>query len=344
MPLRLVLMGTGPFAVPTFRALLDGPHEVLALVTQPDREGPGRRRESSPARLLAESRGLPVLQPPKANAPESVAHLRTLAPDLFVVADFGQILSAELLSVPRLGAVNVHASILPRHRGAAPVQHAVWAGDDETGVTIFRLEPKLDAGPVLAVVRTPIGDRETAGGLEARLAELAVPAVREVVDGLEAGTLVPIPQDHAAATKAPKLTKSDGVVDWTASPRAIDRHVRAMQPWPRPATLLHAKNGNEPLRRLLILEVQPCEVPRGAAGAVPGTIVAFESDRFVVRTGPEEGAGADTGAVAVLRVQPEAKRAMSTAEYLRGRVVQVGDRCGPEATGTTAEERSTGAG
>jgi methionyl-tRNA formyltransferase len=195
--LRIAMLGTGSFALPTFQGLLDSPHTIVGLVTQPDRTGAGHHQHRNPLKELAITRRLPVFQPVKASAPESLDVLAGWQADLFVVAAYGQILSTKFLSLPRLGAINVHASILPKHRGASPIQHAVWVGDIETGITIFQIVRELDAGDVLAIERTPIGPNETSGELEERLAAFAVPVLLRVVDQLDAGTAIPQPQDHS---------------------------------------------------------------------------------------------------------------------------------------------------
>ncbi len=183
MTLKLLLMGTGEFAVPAFAALADGPHQVVGLVTQPDRGGPGHHAPRHPLELIKSAcleQGVPVLQPPKVNDADAIAAIAALAPDLAVVAAYGQILRPELIGVPRLGAINLHASLLPRHRGATPIHHAILAGDTQTGVSVFQIEPAVATGPMLGVVRTEIGPRETTGGLHDRLSELAVGLASQV--------------------------------------------------------------------------------------------------------------------------------------------------------------------
>jgi methionyl-tRNA formyltransferase len=316
--LRLVMMGTGEFALPTFRALYDTPHTVAALVTQPERTGQGHHRgQMNIMRQEAEVHGTPVLQPPRVNAPESLAQLKALSADLFVVAAYGQILSRDLLSIPRLGSINVHASLLPKYRGAAPVAYAILNGDAETGVTIMQVLPELDAGPVLAVARTPIGPQETAGELEDRLAHLAAPLVPGVLDQLATGAAAPLPQDAALVTRAPKLRKEMGAIDWSRSAAQIDCQVRAMQPWPHAYSFLHA--AGRPPQRLLILSVRAIPKPDQAeAAASAGATLRADAQGWFVRCGD--------GAIEILRVQPEGKRPMTAAEFLRGRPVAPGDR------------------
>jgi methionyl-tRNA formyltransferase len=282
--LRLVMMGTGDFALPTFQSLYDTPHKVVGLVTQPDRTGHGHHRSlQNPMKELAQRHETLVFQPERINAPEALADLRGLEADLFVVAAYGQILSPELLSIPRLGSINVHASLLPKYRGAAPVAFAILNGDTETGVSIIQVVPQLDAGPIFAVARTPIGPEESAGQLEDRLARLAVDLVPGVIEEIATGAVR-----------------------------------RALQPWPNPYTFLHSSG--KPPQRLLILSVRPLAESHSAAP--PGTPTSVDKERLVVQAGQ--------GAVEVLRIQPEGKRPMTIAEFLRGRVVAPSDHFGPE--------------
>lgn len=318
MSLRLLMMGTGAFALPTFLGLCQSEHQVVGLVTQPDRTGRGHHHHVNEMKQAAEAYGIPVFQPASANRPESLERLREFRADLFVVAAYGQILSARLLSIPPLGAINVHASLLPRHRGAAPIVYALLSGDAETGVSIFRIRPRLDAGPVLDMMSTPIHPKETAGDLEARLAALAPQLTLGVIDRLERGTAVESPQDPHLVTNAPRLRKEQGEIDWSASSAAIDRHVRAMQPWPKPSSSLFS--AGRPPTRLLILDVDPVSADGG--DALPGVVIAATPDEgLIVRTGD--------GAVRLNRIQPAGKRAMTAEEFLRGHRIEVGDRMGP---------------
>ena len=217
--------------MPSLRALSGAGHVVSLVVTQPDRPAHrGMKLTPPPVKVAAEELGLPVFQPEKIRAPEAVERIRALAPDLLVVVAYGQIIPRSVLELPRLGAVNVHASLLPRHRGAAPIAHAILAGDTTTGVTIMRMDEQLDHGPILAARATPIGEAEDAAALTARLAELGG---RLLVDTLERlGEISPEEQDHSRATIAPRLTRELGELEWNEGAAAIDRHVRALQPWP----------------------------------------------------------------------------------------------------------------
>jgi methionyl-tRNA formyltransferase len=307
------MMGTGHFALPTFLGLYETSHQVVGLFTQPDRTGRGHHRPSNPMKRAALEHGTPVFQPERVKSPEALADLRSLQPDLCVVAAYGQILSSDLLQIPRMGAINVHASVLPKYRGAAPVQYAVWHGETVTGVTIFQIEPKLDAGPILGIERTEIAEKETAGELELRLATIAVPLVIRVIDQLEIGVAKHIPQDSEWATTAPRLKKSDAVIDWSKSAEQIGWHIRAMHPWPKPFTFLH-QAGGMPLR-LIVADVEPSDV---TADASPGTILVADGKRLIVQAG-------DRG-VEITRLQPVGKRVMQTAEFLCGHAVHPGDR------------------
>lgn len=320
MSLRLLMMGTGSFAVPAFRGLLESSYTVVGLVTQPDRSGRGHHHHVNPMKELALAAGVPVLQPERASHPEAIEQLRALQADLFVVAAYGQILSSRLLAIPRLGAINLHASLLPKYRGAAPVQYAILNGEQRTGVTIFQIVRELDAGPILGQVETEIGPRETSGELEARLAELALPLTLQVLARLEAGTASAVPQDPQRATFAPRITKEMGQIDWSAPAERIGWHVRAMQPWPMPFTFLH--RDLQPAVRLLVQEVCTCpSPPPGTLSGTPGRIVAAPDCRLLVEAGD--------AIVEILRLRPAGKRAMSAAEFLHGHALPEGARLGP---------------
>jgi methionyl-tRNA formyltransferase len=315
------MFGTGDFAAPTFHALLESGHAVVALVTQPPRPSPGRR--GPPRNLLRElavDRGLPVIQPEKINTPESLAQLRQYAADLFVVAAYGQILSRELLAIPARGSINVHSSLLPKYRGAAPISAAILSGDVETGVTVQQVVFKLDAGPILGMVRTPISPTETTGELEERLSRLGATLAVDVVNRIAAGTAVAVPQDESAATYVGKLKKADGEMDWTRSAVALERQVRGMQPWPMAWTLFH--KGDKPPQRVLVIQAAPVRDtgPNPSTDSTPGTVVASPRGRLLVQTGD--------GLLEILKVQPEAKRTLTAAEFVNGYRATAGDRFG----------------
>jgi methionyl-tRNA formyltransferase len=310
-PTRIVMLGTGDFALPTFEHLCETGHNVVALVTQPDRPQ-GRRQEliPSPVKLAAESRGVPVLQPDDVNAPDAIAEIRALRPDLLVTAAYGQILSAELLGVPRLGGINLHGSVLPAYRGAAPVARAIQRGETESGVTVILMTPRIDAGGMLKVAQTPIGPDETAGELEDRLARLGAPLVAEAVAELDAGTARVLPQERSKVTKASKLQKEDGLIDWSKPAGEVHNLVRAMQPWPRAYSFLaHPHRTGETRERVIIHKTRLLE-DQPAAGHSPGAVIEAEGDRLVVAAG--------RGAVRLLNLQIAGKKAMPAEEFIRG--------------------------
>ena len=324
-PLRIVVMGTGPFAVPMFRALVASPHPIVAVVTRPDHAPPGRRPPPNPMREAAGAAGIGILDPEKVNEPTVVASLVTLRPDLFVVCDYGQILSRDLLAVPPLGGINLHGSLLPRHRGAAPVQWAIREGDFESGVSVIHMTPALDAGNVITARSTPVGSRETAAELEPRLAELGAGAVLDAVERMQAavaatGTVagIGIPQDAARATRAPRLAKQDGVIDWSQPAARIERQRRALEPWPRAATFFTRGDGVR--QRLVLADAEVAADPRAAA-APSGEVLDTAGGRIVV------ACGAGT-ALAITQVVPEGRRSMSAADFLRGSPLLPGMRLG----------------
>jgi methionyl-tRNA formyltransferase len=332
--LRVVLMGTGPFAVPSFEALCQAGHDCLLVITRPERTGPGSRpAEASPVRKWAESRGLPVEAPESMNTTESVQLLESLQPDLLVVCDFGQILKPGPLAAAKLGGINLHGSLLPSYRGAAPVQWAVLNGDEETGVSVIHMTPRLDAGPVIAFRRTSIGPQETSGTLEERLSRLGVEATLEAVAKLiaaknSATEVAAVPQEIEKASKAPRLNKTDGRILWARSARELDFHVRGMQPWPGAFTEVPLANpssanvsGTNDSRatpqpggglRLVILEIESTG-QLVSPDLEPGTI-AIEGNDFLVACGDQW--------VRILRLKPAGKREMTAAEWLRGRPIQ----------------------
>lgn len=261
---------------------------------------------------LATEHDTPVFQPEKAGTPESLDRLREFNADVFVTAAYGQILSAELLAIPSLGAINVHASLLPKYRGAAPIQYAMISGETETGITVFQIEPKLDAGPILGVEKLAIDPNETYGELQDRLADVAVPLVTQVIDNLAAGNAEPIIQDNAQVTKAPRLKKTDGQIPWDKSARLVNCHIRGVQPWPKPSTVLQLQDGREV--RLLVLATALTD---HEVSGEPGTVEVVDRKRLFARTGE--------GSLEILRLQPEGKRAMTPQEFLNGTALSPGD-------------------
>jgi len=308
---RVVFLGSGAFAVPSLEALLDAGHEVAAVVTQPDREkGRGRSLSATPVKVAAERRGVRVLQPRRIKEPEAVDTLRALRPDVQVVVAYGQILPRAVIDIPPLRTVNVHSSLLPRYRGAAPIQWAVVNGERETGVTTMLIDEGLDTGPTLLARSTPIGPEETAPELEARLGPLGAEVLLETLDGLARGTLRAQPQDHAQATRAPILEKEDGHLDWSRPAEEIARRVRGLLPWP--GTVTRTAEGDLKVLRARV------EAP-ATAGAPPGTVLSFDREGILV------AAGGGTR-LRLLDVQPESRRPMSAAAFAAGARLEPGAR------------------
>lgn len=312
--MRIGFLGTGKLAQPVFAALCESPHPIVGLVTQPDRTGRGHHQHANPLKELAILRGIPVHQPEKIRAPESIEVLHRWQAELFVVAAYGQMLPKTVLEMPRFGCINVHASLLPKYRGATPIHAAILSGDAETGVTIIRLVKELDAGPMLGAVKTEILPGETTGELEIRLADLAVSLTLQVVEKFSNGSAMEVEQDHTQATHVGKLTKDDGWIDWNKSAVEIERHVRGMQPWPGAFASL-VQEGRPPLR-IKILAATPSDRFHGEAGV----IAAVTKEAITVQCG--------LGDLSIHNLQPDGKRPMSAADFLRGHLVRAGDRFG----------------
>jgi methionyl-tRNA formyltransferase len=321
--MRIVMMGTGRFAEPTFEAVLAGPHPVAGLVTQPDRAAGAvrgsTRQTGKGMKAIAQEHGVPVFQPDSVNTPEGVAGLKEFRPDLLVVAAYGQILSRDVLAVAPQGGVNVHASLLPKYRGAAPVAWAIFHGEPRTGVTIIRMSVALDAGDILAQEAVDIGPEETAGELETRLTALGARLAVQVVDQIAAGAARGRKQDPAQVTKAPKLTKEHGLIDWSRTAQQVCNQIRAVQPWPTAYTFWH--RGGQPPVRLIVHRAAATEGAGG--GAPPGAILTDMPDRLRVAAG-------GGSVVEVRELQPDGKRRMAAEEFLRGHRPRPGDRLGPE--------------
>jgi len=324
--MRLVMMGTGLFAEPALEALLAGPHPVVGLVTQPDRaagaERASTRQTGRGMKTIAEERGVPVLQPESINTSEGVAALQALRPDLLVVAAYGQILSRDVLAVPPHGGINVHASLLPKYRGAAPIAWAIYHGETRTGVTIIKMSTSLDAGDMLAQEATDIGADETAGDVEARLAPLGAKLALQVIEQIQAGALQGHKQDPSLVTKAPKLKKEHGLIDWGRAAGQMSNQVRAMQPWPTAYTFLH-RHDQPPLRVIIYRTGEIAVASSSADHPAPGCFLLPADNSLWVATGANE-------AVEIRELQPAGKRRMSAKDFLRGNKLQAGDRFGPE--------------
>ncbi|HEY7791171.1 MAG TPA: methionyl-tRNA formyltransferase [Vicinamibacterales bacterium] len=305
--LRLIFFGTPAFAVPTLDALVRSRHTVLAAVMQPDRpQGRGHQVHEGEVKRFAREHDLLTLQPERIRTPELLDAIRALGADLGIVAAYGKILPEGLLQLPPLGMVNVHASLLPRYRGAAPVHRAVIAGETETGVTIMRVVPALDAGPMLANASRPIGPDDTSDVVERDLAEIGARLLVDTVDRLADGPIEEIEQDDGAATYAARLTRHDSPLDWTHTARTLHNQVRGLHPWPLASTSLHG-------RRFIIRRTA---VEESASRSAPGTIVEAAGERLCVATGD--------GMLRVLELQPEGKRAMATRDFLAGHGVAPG--------------------
>jgi methionyl-tRNA formyltransferase len=312
-PLRIVYFGTPAFAVPALEVLLSSRHPVVTVVSQPDRpKGRGQQLYPTPTHEVADANGIPVLQPARIRDEAFLDSLRALSPDLGVVAAFGRILPDSLLAIPRLGLINVHASILPRYRGAAPVQRAVLAGDTETGVTIMRVISELDAGPTFAVARVPIAPDATSGDVEADVARAGAAILLDVVEELAAGRAVETPQDASQATYAPKVTKDEGVVAWTRTASAIHDQIRGLQPWPLASSRLGG--ARYVLRKSTVVD--------NFTDREPGVLTEAHGDVLSVACG--EGS-----VLRLLEIQPEGRRPMSSREFLAGRRLAAGDRFEP---------------
>jgi methionyl-tRNA formyltransferase len=307
----VVFFGTPQFAVPTLRRLVDSSHSVAGVITQPDRpRGRGQKITHAPVKALAVERGIPVYQPDRLKPPEVADTLRSWHADLGVVAAYGRIIPEHLLTIPRFGMINVHASLLPKYRGAAPVHRAVINGDDQTGVTIMRVVKQLDAGGMFAKVTRPIGPDETSDVVEAALADLGAELLVTVVDQIASGTARDEPQDETRATYAPRLTKEEGLIDWTQAASAIHNRVRGLYPWPHAYTFF---NGT----RLIVLRSAVATRTAGASGSRPGAILGATSDAIRVTTGD--------GELAILEVQPEGRRAMRVHDFLLGHRLAAGE-------------------
>jgi len=313
MRFRVVFFGTPEFAVPSLQALLDGPDLVVGVVCQPDKpSGRGQHLQAPAVKRTAEARGIPVIQPIKVKTDELSSQLRSWSPDLAVVAAYGRILPPAVLALPRLGCINVHASLLPKYRGAAPIQWALIEGETTTGVTIMRMNERMDEGDILLQRATPIAPDEPFGALQPRLAALGADALMETLAALHGGTLRATAQDHRAASYAPMIRKSDGAIDWTSSAAAIVPRVRAFNPWPS----AHTMHG----RRLL--KIHRARALSDQAGAPPGTVVAV-GEVIRVATGD--------GSLAIEELQLEGRRALPAREFGRGGGIAVGDRLGAAA-------------
>ena len=301
-------MGTPDFAVPSLRALVDHGYEIVGVFCQPDRpKGRGHKLAACPVKELAQSAGIPVFQPERIKREEGVAMLKSCAPDLCVTAAFGQLLSQEILDIPPLGTINVHSSLLPKHRGSAPINWSIIKGDAVTGVTTMFTDKGMDTGDILLMRETPIGPAENAGELTDRLAVMGAQLLIETIRALEAGTLARTPQDHAAATYEPKMDKELGRIDWSKSAQELDWLVRGTTPWPGAFTTLGEQT----------IKVFELDILDGPASGAPGEIVAADAKRgLVVSCGDHD--------VALAQIQMPGAKRMNAKDYLRGHTMETG--------------------
>jgi methionyl-tRNA formyltransferase len=304
--MRIVFMGTPDFAAASLRALYDAGHVIVGVFTQPDRpKSRGMKLTESPVKRLALSRGTPVFQPSTLRDGTALQTAESLAPDLIVAVAYGKILPQAFLDLPPCGAINIHGSILPKYRGAAPIQWAILNGERKTGVTAMYMAPEMDAGDVIAVKETPIGEDETSGELFGRLAALGAELLLETVRDIGNGTAVRTAQDHAAATYAPPIQKTLCPIDWTKTAQEIKNQVRGLNPWP----VATASIGGEPLK------IHRVKVLENTAAAPAGAVLSADGDGIVVACGQ--------GAVSILELQAAGGRRMQAGDYLRGHPICV---------------------
>jgi methionyl-tRNA formyltransferase len=305
--MRIVFMGTPEFAVPSLEALLKSDDRVVGIVTQPDRpRGRGQRLSPSPVKVIAQRQNIPLLQPTKMKDPSFMAELSGWKPDVIAVAAFGRILPPTILSLPSRGCINVHGSLLPKYRGAGPIQWALINGETETGITTMLMDEGMDTGAMLLQATMAIAPDDTAGSLSPRLADLGGCLLVETLAQLKAGTLTPRPQDHGQATLAPLLKKEDGAVSWTMSATSIANRIRGLTPWPGAYTFLKTERWT--ISRSVALDE--------ATTLAPGQIIALTKDAIHVATGK--------GVLAIRELQPANGRQMPVAQYLAGHSLQTG--------------------
>lgn len=311
--MRIVFMGTPDFAVPSLEALIAENYHVVAVVTQPDRPK-GRKKELTPppVKVAAQKHNIPVFQPEKLRDPEAVQTVLGLKPDLIVTAAYGQILPEEILKAPRLGCINVHASLLPKYRGGAPIHRAIMDGEKETGVTIMYMVKALDAGDMIAQSAVPITERDHVGTMHDKLSRVGADLLKEVLPRLIRGEIQAVPQDESLATYAPNIRREDEKMDWTRSAEELARQVRGLHPWPVAFTLWKGKP----------FKIWWAEPSREPAEEAPGTVKRVKEDGIAVATGE--------GTLILKEVQPSGKKRMSVEEFVRGRQMEAGERLGDE--------------
>lgn len=312
--MRIVFMGTPDFSVPALRALVEAGHQVTAVVTQPDKpKGRGKDVQMTPVKIQALEYGIPVYQPVKVKTPEFVEVLKKEAPDAIVVIAFGQILSKEILDLPKYGCVNIHASLLPKYRGAAPIQWAVIDGEKETGVTTMMMDVGLDTGDILETKVIPLDPKETSGSLFEKLSEAGGPLILSTLEKLEKGTITRTPQGESGTSYAKMLTKTLGDINWTMSATAIERLIRGLNPWPSAYTQWEGKT-------MKIWEAEVEDVVETIDTHEPGTITEVTKHGFKVQTGK--------GRLAIKSLQIPGKKRMEADAFLRGYHIEEGEKLG----------------
>jgi len=298
---RIIFMGTPDFAVPALHKLLNGPDQVVAVITQPDRpKGRGKKLSSPPVKLAAEQAGIPVLQPAKIRTEEFLDTLKGYSPDLIIVAAYGRILPRAILSLPPLGCINIHGSLLPRHRGAAPIQWAIIHGDSEAGVTIMQMDADMDTGDILLSAAIPLTDDETAGSLFDKLADLGGTTLAQALDMLRLDQLFPIEQNHNLATSSPPLSKEDGCLNWNKPALELHRLIRGLDPWPAAYSFIDGQRF-----RLFAPELVHRECERPA-----GTLILADQQGLLIATAKD--------CLRIKEIQPEGKKRMTVEAYLCG--------------------------
>ena len=312
--MRIIFMGTPEFAVPVLESLINSRHEVVAVVTQPDRpKGRGKNMQFSPVKECALAHNIPVMQPVNVSVPEVIDELRAYEPELIVVVAFGQFVTKKIREMPKYGCINVHASLLPKYRGAGPIQWAVINGEKESGVTTMYMCREIDKGDMLLKDMVTLDPKETGDSLHDKLSMMGGPLLLKTIDQLEDGSAVRIPQCEEESTYAPKLEKTMGNIDWTMDADRIERLVRGLNSWPGTFTKIHGKT----------VKIWDCDVVRqetlteNQAAAKPGTVIVSEKDQLIVKAG--------NGALSLRMLQPEGKKNMTVDAYLRGYPIAQGE-------------------
>ena len=312
--MRIIFMGTPDFAVPVLQSLINSRHEVVAVVTQPDRpKGRGKNMQFSPVKECALAHNIPVMQPVNVSVPEVIDELRAYEPELIVVVAFGQFVTKKIREMPKYGCINVHASLLPKYRGAGPIQWAVINGEKESGVTTMYMCREIDKGDMLLKDTVTLDPKETGDSLHDKLSMMGGPLLLKTIDQLEDGSAVRIPQCEEESTYAPKLEKTMGNIDWTMDADRIERLVRGLNSWPGTFTKIHGKT----------VKIWDCDVvcketlTESQAAATPGTVIVSEKDQLIVKAG--------NGALSLRMLQPEGKKNMTVDAYLRGYPIAQGE-------------------